>query len=58
MRPFKCPIPNYVASFSTKNLGMKRSQVRRALYDPNTPNALVLYQPPEVTEHDKLKNNT
>lgn len=55
--PFKCPIPNYIGSNSTKNLGIKRCQVRRALYDPNTPNALVLYAPPEVTEHDKLKNN-
>lgn len=38
-----------------KTLGMKRKQVRRALYDPNTPNALILYTPPEISEHDKLK---
>ncbi|KAF2896347.1 hypothetical protein ILUMI_09810 [Ignelater luminosus] len=56
-RPFKCPVPNYIGSNSTKNLGIRRSQVRRALYDPNTPNALILYAPPEVSEHDKLKND-
>ncbi|KAF5291759.1 hypothetical protein FQA39_LY14247 [Lamprigera yunnana] len=56
-QPYKCPIPNYEGSYSTKTLGMRRSRVRRALYDPNVPNALVLYSPPEVTEHDKLKNN-
>lgn len=56
-RPFKCPIPNYVGGNSTRNLGIKRAQVRRALYDPNTPNALVLYAPPEISEHDKLKTD-
>ncbi|XP_022910598.2 DNA repair and recombination protein RAD54-like [Onthophagus taurus] len=55
-RPFKCPIPNYVSCYSTKTLGMRRPRPRRALYDPNTPNALVLYVPPDVSEHDKLKN--
>ncbi|XP_018324804.1 DNA repair and recombination protein RAD54-like [Agrilus planipennis] len=55
-KPFKCPIPNYVGSYSTKNLGIKRSQIKRALYDPNTPNALVLYTPPEMSEHEKLKS--
>ncbi|XP_074029572.1 DNA repair and recombination protein RAD54-like okr isoform X2 [Leptinotarsa decemlineata] len=54
-RPFKCPIPNYEGSNSTRNLGIRRPQVKRALYDPNMPNALVLYAPPELTEHDKMK---
>ncbi|KAK9745329.1 SNF2-related domain [Popillia japonica] len=56
-RPFKCPIPNYIGANSTKNLGIKRCRVSRALYDPNTPNALVLYIPPEITEHDRMKSN-
>ncbi|XP_056636229.1 DNA repair and recombination protein RAD54-like [Diorhabda sublineata] len=56
-KPFKCPVPNYEGSRSTKNLGIRRPQVKRALYDPNTPNALVLYSPPEVSEHDKLKKD-
>lgn len=55
-RPFKCPIPNYEGSNSTRNLGIRRPQVKRALYDPNMPNALVLYAPPEVSQHDKLKS--
>lgn len=54
-QPFKCPIPNYVCGNSTKTLGMRRPMPRRALYDPDTPNALVLYTPPEISEHDKLK---
>lgn len=57
-QPFVCPIPNYVGSNSSRNLGIRRSQVRRSLYDPNTPNALVLYTPPEISEHEKLKNNS
>ncbi|XP_072379893.1 DNA repair and recombination protein RAD54-like [Diabrotica undecimpunctata] len=56
-RPFKCPVPNYEGSNSTRNLGIRRPQVKRALYDPNTPNALVLYAPPEISEHDKLKSD-
>ncbi|CAH0548716.1 unnamed protein product [Brassicogethes aeneus] len=56
-RPFKCPIPNYEGCNSTRNLGIRRSQVKRSLYDPNMPNALVLYTPPELTEHDKLKSD-
>jgi hypothetical protein len=54
-QPFKCPIPNYEGCNSTKNLGIRRSRVRRALYDPNTPNALVLYAPPELSQHEKMK---
>ncbi|KAJ8968016.1 hypothetical protein NQ314_002520 [Rhamnusium bicolor] len=56
-KPFKCPIPNYEGSNSTRNLGIRRTQGKRALYDPNMPNALVLYVPPEESEHDKLKND-
>ncbi|KAJ8956304.1 hypothetical protein NQ318_015040 [Aromia moschata] len=56
-KPFKCPIPNYEGSNSTRNLGIRRTQVKRALYDPNMPNALVLYAPPELSEHDKLKSD-
>uniref|UniRef100_A0A1Y1LRC4 DNA repair and recombination protein RAD54-like n=1 Tax=Photinus pyralis TaxID=7054 RepID=A0A1Y1LRC4_PHOPY len=57
LQPFVSPDPNYQASNSTKTLGIRRSRVKRALYDPNTPNALVLYAPPEVTEHDKMKHD-
>lgn len=27
------------------------------MYDPFEPNALVLYNPPELSEHEKLKND-
>ncbi|KAJ8972646.1 hypothetical protein NQ317_008232 [Molorchus minor] len=57
-RPFKCPIPNYEGSNSTRNLGIRRTQAKRALYDPDMPNALVLYAPPEMSEHDKLKSDS
>uniref|UniRef100_A0A182Q2T2 DNA repair and recombination protein RAD54-like n=1 Tax=Anopheles farauti TaxID=69004 RepID=A0A182Q2T2_9DIPT len=54
-QPFKIPIANYVPEHSTRCLGMKRSAARRALHDPFACNALVLFAPPELTEHDKLK---
>lgn len=54
-QPFKIPIANYVPEHSTRCLGMKRSAGRRALHDPFACNALVLYSPPELSEHEKLK---
>lgn len=56
-KAFKCPIPNYVCSYSNRTLGIRHSQVRRAMFDPNMPNALVLYTPPEQTVHEKLKTD-
>ncbi|XP_058056332.1 DNA repair and recombination protein RAD54-like [Anopheles bellator] len=57
-QPFKVPIANYVPEHSTRCLGMKRAAARRAMYDPFACNALVLYSPPELTEHEKLKMDT
>lgn len=55
-RPFKIPIPNYVADTNLNRcLGMRRSTFRRALHDPNTCNALVLHRPPELSQHEALK---
>ncbi|KAK7866450.1 hypothetical protein R5R35_008972 [Gryllus longicercus] len=55
-KPFKIPIANYQgSSFGSKVLGIGRTKFRRALHDPNEPGALVLYSPPELSEHDKLK---
>lgn len=55
-RPFQIPIPGYVSTNSGgRSLGIKRNRVRKALYDPFTPNALLLFSPPKVTEHEKLK---
>ena len=34
---------------------MRRSNTRIALWDPYAENALVLFTPPEVSEHEKLK---
>lgn len=53
-KPFKIPIPNYQPSSYGKSLGLKRSGVRQPLHDPFEENALVLYEPPELSEHDKL----
>lgn len=50
-------MPNYEGSQTTKNLGIRRPQPKRALYDPNMPNALVLYAPPPQSQHDKLKSD-
>ena len=56
-KPFKIPIPNYVPSSYGRSLGLKRSGGRQPLHDPYDPGALVLYCPPELSEHDKLKMN-
>ncbi|XP_055387996.1 DNA repair and recombination protein RAD54-like [Condylostylus longicornis] len=54
-RAFKVPIPNYVPDYnSNKCLGIKRTFVRRALYDPHACNALILYEPPLIKEHERL----
>ena len=54
-KPFKIPIPNYVASSYGKSLGLKRSGARQPLHDPYEENALVVYEPPELSEHEKMK---
>jgi DNA repair and recombination protein RAD54 and RAD54-like protein len=54
-KPFKVPIPGYIPEFTNRSLGMKRKPIRRALHDPNVCNALVLFTPPELSEHDRLK---
>lgn len=56
-KPFKVPIPNYQGGFSGRALGVRRSGVRRPLHDPDEPNALILYAPPELSAHDKLKGD-
>ena len=34
---------------------MRRSGARQPLHDPEGENALVLFAPPEISEHDRLK---
>lgn len=54
-KPFKCPLVDYVPdSHGNRCLGLKRNTFRRALHDPNACNALVLYTPPDYSQHDKL----
>ncbi len=54
-QPFKIPIPNYKGPISGRGLGVRRMGGRQSLYDPEEEGALVLYTPPELSEHDKLK---
>ena len=54
-KPFKIPIPNYSPSSYGRSLGVRRSGARQPLHDPEEEGALVLYSPPPVSEHDKLK---
>jgi len=56
-KPFKIPIPNYTPSSYGRSLGLKRSGTRQPLHDPFENNNLVLYEPPELSEHDKLKTD-
>ncbi|XP_046598354.1 DNA repair and recombination protein RAD54-like isoform X1 [Neodiprion virginianus] len=55
-RPFKIPIPGY--QLSNRSLGMRMLGPRTPLHDPDEANALVVYTPPELSEHDKLKLDT
>ncbi|XP_050593581.1 DNA repair and recombination protein RAD54-like isoform X1 [Bombus affinis] len=52
-KPFKIPIPGY--QLSGRALGIRLSGPRRPLHDPEEANALVVYSPPELSEHEKLK---
>ncbi|XP_033331279.1 DNA repair and recombination protein RAD54-like [Megalopta genalis] len=52
-KPFKIPIPGY--QLSGRSLGIRLSGPRRPLYDPEEANALIVYSPPEISEHDRLK---
>ena len=38
-----------------RSLGVRRSGARQPLHDPEDENALVLFTPPEISEHDRLK---
>ncbi|KAH8251329.1 hypothetical protein KR032_008052, partial [Drosophila birchii] len=54
-RQFKVPIDNYVPDYGgNRCLGVRRCIVRRPLHDPLACNALVLYQPPAYTEHERM----
>ncbi|KAK7068836.1 DNA repair and recombination protein RAD54-like, partial [Halocaridina rubra] len=55
-KPFKIPIPNYVSKRSG-SLGIRRDGVRRPLHDPDDPDALILFRPPELSAHEKLSVN-
>ena len=44
-------------SSNGRTLGIKRLGPRRSLHDPDDPDALVLYEPPLQTEHEKLKSD-
>lgn len=52
-KPFKIPIPGY--ELSRRFLGVRLSGPRRALHDPDDANALIVYAPPELSEHERLK---
>nr|XP_034193465.1 DNA repair and recombination protein RAD54-like isoform X2 [Osmia lignaria] len=52
-KPFKIPIPGY--QLSGRTLGTRLSGPRRPLHDPEEANALIVYSPPEISEHDRLK---
>ena len=57
-KPFKVPIPGYTGGGYGRSLGVRRAGGRQPLHDPFAENALVLYDPPELSEHEKLKCDT
>jgi DNA repair and recombination protein RAD54 and RAD54-like protein len=46
---------NYTPGYGSRCLGVRRNGMRRALHDPDEPNALVLFHPPEISAQDQLK---
>lgn len=67
-RPFRIPIPGYDGNqmcnfnylyisggYGSRALGLRKSGVRMALFDPYAEGALILYTPPELSVHDELK---
>ncbi|ETN86187.1 protein, SNF2 family [Necator americanus] len=51
-RPFTIPIPGY--TLSGRVLGMARSRIRVAMFDPYAENAVVLYAPPPLSAHEEM----
>lgn len=51
-RPFTIPLAGY--SLSGRVLGMARSRMRVAMFDPYAENAVVLYTPPPLSAHDHM----
>ncbi|EYC24388.1 hypothetical protein Y032_0014g2480 [Ancylostoma ceylanicum] len=51
-RPFTIPLPGY--SLSGRVLGMARSRMRVAMFDPYAENAVVLYAPPPLSVHEQM----
>ncbi|XP_065568948.1 DNA repair and recombination protein RAD54-like [Artemia franciscana] len=56
-QPFRIPISNYNPSGYGRSLGIRRTGQRISLHDPEEPGALILYNPPELSAHEKLKAN-
>uniref|UniRef100_A0A158PBR6 DNA repair and recombination protein RAD54-like n=1 Tax=Angiostrongylus cantonensis TaxID=6313 RepID=A0A158PBR6_ANGCA len=51
-RPFTIPLSGYC--LSGRVLGMARSRIRVAMFDPYAENAVVLYTPPPLSAHDHM----
>jgi len=56
-KPFKIPIKGYTGGGYGRSLGVRRSGGRQPLHDPEAEGALVLFFPPEQSEHEKLKSD-
>lgn len=50
---FKIPLPNYIST-STRSLGVKRQGTRQPLYDLDSENVLILYEPPFLSPTELL----
>uniref|UniRef100_A0A5S6QDD4 DNA repair and recombination protein RAD54-like n=1 Tax=Trichuris muris TaxID=70415 RepID=A0A5S6QDD4_TRIMR len=57
-RPFKMPLPNYDGSnYTRRALGLRRSGVRVPLHDPYEEGSVILFEPPQLAYHEKLKGD-
>ena len=53
-QPFRVPIKDYDGGLYRRSLGIRKDSMRKALHDPNAPNALILFEPKEYSEQEKL----
>lgn len=56
-KPFRVPIAGYTGGGFGRSLGVRRAGGRQPLHDPEAENALVLYWPRDLSEHEKLKTD-
>ncbi len=54
-KTLKLQIQNFTGPTMSRAPGLRRDGIRQALHDQNKPGALIIYNPPELSAHEKWK---